>query len=251
MIIIAYKNEGQLLGELTQIIKNKYSASRICFTGRLDPMAKGKMMYLLNDSVDEMENYMGLHKTYRFNLTVGLSTKSGDILGTINNVNFLNHKFLYPTLEKIKIAIRHFNGNQYIQKYPSYSSYKIKKNNMKKPLWYFAKNNMLDETDIPSHQVKIFSIHQSKPCRIYYNSNYFINKLEKLDENSNSFQQDTIIQQYINMNSYIPLNHFILQIPMEATVSSGTYIRQLCEDIGYYISFPCCAEAIERTQIHF
>jgi tRNA U55 pseudouridine synthase TruB len=251
MIIYAYKEEGQLLGELTKNIKEKYNASRICFTGRLDPMAKGKMMYLINDSVDLMDQFLGLNKTYKFNLTIGISTSSGDILGKFNNVHLISHKVLYAIIQKLQITLNKFDNKEYIQKYPCYSSYKIKKNNVKKPLWYFAKHNLLNDDDIPSHKVKVYSILQYNHCKVFYNSKYFIDKILKLKEENNSFNKSTIVDQYITLNTYKQRNHFILQVPLIATVSSGTYIRQLCEDMSEYINYPCCAEGIERTQIYF
>ena len=40
-------------------------------------------------------------------------------------------------------------------------------------------------------------------------------------------------------------------IPMIAKVSSGTYIRKLCEDIGKYLGVPAMADGIERVAFHF
>ena len=43
----------------------------------------------------------------------------------------------------------------------------------------------------------------------------------------------------------------LIGIPMLAKVSSGTYIRQLCSDIGDKMGIPCMADKIERVGYHF
>jgi len=43
----------------------------------------------------------------------------------------------------------------------------------------------------------------------------------------------------------------LIGIPMLAKVSSGTYIRQLCADIGDKLGVPCMADKIERVGYHF
>jgi len=251
MIVKVYKEEGQILGDLTKKIKEKYKANRICFTGRLDPMAEGYVIFLLNNDVSNMSYYMNANKEYTFNLTIGISTDSNDILGLFDSINLLNHKSLYLNLNKINNAINSFNNINYIQKYPKFSSYKIKKYGIKKPLWYMYKNNLLKDYDIPTHNVNIFSLKQNGSIKIFYNTNYFINKLQKLQETNNNFNKESIIEQYKNLNKIKKSNTFILQIPLKAYVSSGTYIRQLCVDIGNKINLPTCAENINRRNIIF
>lgn len=251
MIVIAYKKDGEILGELTKKIKEKYNCEKICFTGRLDPMAKGKIIFLLNEDVKLMNNFMKINKIYTFNLTIGISTTSSDILGLFNDINLLNHKSLYLYLNKIKNTINEFNNIIYTQKYPRYSSYIIKKNGIKKPLWYMEKNNLLCDKDIPSHDITIYSLKINGLMKIYYNFNYFINKIEKLKEINGSFNKENIINQYNYLNKIKKKNTFILQIPLKAHVSSGTYIRQLCFDIGKKIGIPTCAENIERTDFFY
>jgi len=76
---------------------------------------------------------------------------------------------------------------------------------------------------------------------------YFIKQIKKLDDDKGiSLRKKEIIEQY----SMIEGIH-LMGIPLIARVSSGTYIRKLCEDIGNYLRIPAMADSIVRVAYHF
>ena len=237
-MLIYYKKQGEILGDITKRLSADYS--KISFVGRLDPMASGIIAFTTNEECYNQNNFLQVTKNYRFNLIIGISTDTGDCLGKIKNIqnNFSNFKY--------DDIIKYFNNRCYLQEYPIYSSYKIRKNGMKKPLWYFAKNHInLLPSDIPKHMVYIHKLDYD-PSQIFYinNSNYFIEQIEKLPDGLD-FRKEEIIQQYSNINTEV------IAVPMVAKVSGGTYIRKLCEDIGDKIGISCMADKIERISYNF
>jgi len=238
-MIITYKPQGQTIGQLTNEVRKKLK-KKICYIGRLDPIASGITCFLEDDECKLAANYIKFDKTYCFNLILGISTDSADPLGLIKNI-----KYISDIDEKF---IDFFNDFKYMQKYPIYSSFVIKKNNLKKPLWYFAKNNIeLNEKEFPIHEVHIKMLEKVGKSFIINSPNYFINQIEKLDDlKGECFRKNTIIEQYKKLDE---IN--LYGIPLIAKVSSGTYIRKLCEDIGNYLNIPAIADSIERIAFHF
>ena len=55
---------------------HKYS-----FAGRLDPMARGKMIVLQDEECKNQDLYCGLDKTYEFSILYGFQTDTYDVLG--------------------------------------------------------------------------------------------------------------------------------------------------------------------------
>ncbi len=241
---IAYKNPGVPFGDITKQVAND-SQNKISYIGRLDPLASGIIIYLEGDELKNRNKYMNMDKTYKFNLVIGMSTDTGDCLGMIRQIQTVNTINMSKLLEVFSEFF-----DQYEQRYPIYSAYQIHKNGMKKPLWYFAKNGIeLEESEIPKHNVKIYNLEQdAKPMFSIRNMNYFMEQVGLIPDGL-ELRKEEVILQYKEYKETDKIR--LIGIPMLAKVSSGTYIRQLCEDIGDKLGVPCMADKIERVGYHF
>ena len=238
---IAYKNPGVPFGDITKQVADD-SQNKISYIGRLDPLASGIIIYLEGDELKDRDKYMNMDKTYKFNLVIGMTTDTGDCLGMIQNIQSVNTINISILIE----IFREFIG-EYEQRYPIYSAYQIHKNGLKKPLWYFAKNGIeLEESEIPKHVIKIYNLEQdAKPMFSIRDMNYFTEQVGLIPDGL-ELRKEEVIAQY---NEYGKIR--LIGIPMLAKVSSGTYIRQLCADIGDKLGIPCIADKIERVGYHF
>lgn len=238
---IAYKNPGVPFGNITKQVAND-TENKISYIGRLDPLASGIIIYLEGDELKDRDKYMHLDKTYKFNIVLGMSTDTGDCLGMIHKIQSINTINMTRLTEVFSQFLE-----EYEQRYPIYSAYQIHKNGVKKPLWYFAKNGIeLDESDIPKHFVKIYNLEQDA-CPIFSirNMSYFMEQVELIPDGL-ELRKEEIMEQYKETDKIR-----LIGIPMLAKVSSGTYIRQLCMDIGDKLGIPCMADKIERVGYHF
>jgi tRNA pseudouridine(55) synthase len=238
---IAYKNPGVPFGDITKQVAND-SQNKISYIGRLDPLASGIILYLEGDELKNRDKYMNMDKTYKFNLIIGILTDTGDCLGKISKIQSVNT----INMTKLMEIFIQFTG-EYEQRYPIYSAYQIHKNGLKKPLWYFPKNGIeLDEADIPKHIIKIYNLEQDAiPIFSIRNMNYFMDQVSLIPDGL-ELRKDEIMTQY---KEYDKVR--LIGIPMIAKVSSGTYIRQLCMDIGDKLGICCIADKIERVGYHF
>src|SRR5260221_3246286 len=151
-LIMVYKPVGMTPLEVITSIKHKLpelADKKITYAGRLDPLAHGLLLLLIGDEIKKKEHYLSLKKTYEFEVVFGLSTDTYDLLGSLEdtnskksetNVNLFVNKFVSSYIGK------------YIQEYPPYSSKTVHG----KPLFWWSKNNRLDQIEMPKHEIEIF-----------------------------------------------------------------------------------------------
>ena len=167
------------------------------FAGRLDPMACGTMMILIDEDCLKQNIYIKHDKIYNFKLVIGFNTDSNDILGKIENIN-LNYEFssINTNLENI---ITQFKGVQ-MQQFPKYSSKRIGGI----PMWKLTKEDKIKDLEIPKKEINIYDIKFIKKHKENVNDyiEYFISLINKLSDN-HDFRQKTIIDNWINIKEKI------------------------------------------------
>lgn len=253
MICRYYKKEGQTMLEMLESFRSdtpQFKDSKITYSGRLDPLAFGEVIVLTDQDVYRKDEYNKLDKVYNFSILFGVSTDTGDILGIVQKDSLLKslfRKFLFTLekkhldKEKIKKVISGFKKD-YIQKYPKYSSFNIKG----VPMWLLAKEGKLP-IKLPSHNVTIYDISIKK---IYDIDKINLSKdiKERILNIKGDFRQDQIVNSWDSFFNKEEKTKYIL-VDCQATVSSGTYIRQLCIDIGNSLNTQALAYSIDRQKI--
>lgn len=245
MIIYVYKDYGVTPNELIDKLKldEKYKNKKMSFAGRLDPMACGTMMILIDEACLKQNIYIKHDKIYNFKLVIGFDTDSNDILGKTQNIN-LHYDFSKINTKFIENIISQFKGIQ-MQKFPKYSSKRIGGI----PMWKLTKENKIKDLEIPKKEINIYDIKFIKKHieNVDNYIDYFISLINKLSDNQD-FRQKTITENWIKIKEKYNSNKIVV-LDFNVTVSSGTYIRQLAYDIGEFINIPCLALNIERLKI--
>ena len=131
-IILDTKPVGLTSKDFADVIKNNNNYKKICYCGRLDPMARGEMLFLANDNCKEMEKHLNHDKEYEFEIILGLKTDTDDPLGLIvnYNTNIISINNLIDLLESFKYK-------EIDQNFHKYSSIMINSN----PYWLKTKND--------------------------------------------------------------------------------------------------------------
>ena len=234
-ILKVWKDYGITSTEFAKKLKLENNFNKICFAGRLDPLAQGEMIFLTDQDTKSVSDYLGHNKTYKFSLILGIKTTSHDCFSKIEG--------LTDTRNLDKNTIDTFIKNYNSQEYPLVSSYTIEHNKIKNPLWWFYANGYTkDQLNIPSKVVSIlnYSVHDITVKDTRTLSEQFISKI-KLIENI-----DLKTQEYINQWGNIGVNYSHIVIDMEMNVNSGFYIRKFCNDFGEYIGIGAIAYDITR-----
>ena len=246
-VIRAWKPKSQSPNEHLDAIKKELGyTGKSCYTGRLDPMASGEMIYLINEKTKECEKYIGHNKTYTFDIVCGFSTDSLDCMGGVQETNLDYNTELYD-----KKNIGSGKYLKYAQTMPSCSSYKAKskKTGERKPLWEWKLLDRLDEVDIPTKYVELKSFEIVSQAILTVDD--YIKLICTDIDAVTSFprtQLQPIIDQWKEINKNTNGESLRL-IKCSVTAPSGMFVRYLANMIGNDVGIPCHAFDITRNEI--
>ncbi len=243
MHLLAYKNEGETLGEMldrVRVTHPELAESRMTYAGRLDPMAEGLVFILTDDDVHEKEKFLGLDKTYQIEILFGFASDTYDTLGIINDTLRPNNDDI--TCEKLSLVFSSFQKT-FMQDYPRYSSKTVQG----KPLWQHAKNG-LHQLSIPQKEVTIYSI-ACESRTLMRIDKLLIHVTERISRVQGDFRQQEILNRWIQALSSFSSDTTFPIIRLTVECSSGTYMRVLADTIGKNIGVPAIAWSIKRTKL--
>jgi len=229
---------------IKQYKKENNFQGKMCYAGRLDPMAHGKMILLKDVECKQMNDYCNFNKTYEFLVLFGIKTDTYDLLGKVIETNI-------EPIDLDKLELDKFIG-QIKQPFPPYSSFSLKHKEERKPIWEWTKLGKLDEIIIPIKEVEIFSleeisysekIEEKKDLEeyIFYN----INLLS--DINKKKFRVNEILEIWKHIFETLEMKPIIKKY--RAKVSSGTYIRSLVNRMGIDLGCGAITLDIDRVKL--
>ena len=153
MPLSIYKPIGQTPNELIENYKKKNKqVKKVSFAGRLDPMAHGTMLLLVNEECKMHEKYIAHNKIYEFQILYGFQTDTFDVLGILKD---------YHNPTKFKKKIESIKLDKYVgktnQEYPPFSSIVVNK----KPLWEWSKLGLIDTIKpLPNKEIEIYELEE-------------------------------------------------------------------------------------------
>ncbi|GIW58845.1 MAG: hypothetical protein KatS3mg086_130 [Candidatus Dojkabacteria bacterium] len=235
---LIYKKLGETpLEALNRFRLKNNIENKLAYAGRLDPMAKGLLVVLEGDECKKRDFYQNLDKVYKFQILFGIETDTFDSLGIITKIN--KSKI---NLNDLKKLVSELNGVELMQQYPPYSSKTVNG----KPLFWWARNNKLNEIQIPQKKVKIYSLNIIKLSKMS-SKEVLIENQKRLSLVRGDFRQLQIKNNWEEKLQF--LNCQFIVCKLEAKVSSGTYIRSICNLIGPKLNSCAIAWEIERIQV--
>jgi len=218
-----------------RIEKPEFKSSKLSYAGRLDPMAHGEMMVLVDEENKESKKYLGYDKKYQATFLLGVSTDSGDILGLIKDGIFSEQKKLDE--DELKKQILDFKKITK-QKYPWFSSMVV---NGLKLFDHFKKGNF--DVERPTRDVCVKEIKNIKFAEISKEDlrKYIFENILKV---KGDFRQKETLEGWDNLFNNTQSKNF-LTVKVDLTVSTGTYIRGLTENFG----IPVTLSSLKRLKI--
>jgi tRNA pseudouridine55 synthase len=149
-IFSIYKKTGETLAVLVKRLRTEQSFREdlpITYAGRLDPMAEGLVLLLTGEDCKRKDEFLGLDKTYKFEVLFGVTTDTLDMLGIVTETE----KYL-PTEEEIKQYLEIIKNTREFS-YPAFSSKPVEG----LPLFVHAKNGSLPK-EMPTIKGEIKNI---------------------------------------------------------------------------------------------
>ncbi len=220
--------------------KPEHKNEKVTYAGRLDPMAEGLVLLLTADDVHKKQEFLGLDKVYEIDFICGPKTDTYDILGLCSNTSL---EFTNFDIKKMENIFKKNMGKK-IQPYPPFSSKPVNG----KPLFFWARNNLLDEIIIPKKEIEIYNILYLGKREVNINS--FQKKLvSDIESVVGDFRQNNIINSWVSYFSKIKSSEKISIYRIQVAASSGTYMRSLIYKLGKEINIPLCTLKIKRIKI--
>ena len=220
------------------LAKTNQADRKATYVGRLDPMAHGVQIILIDPSRERVEELKGLDKTYKTKVVFGVETDTNDLLGLAktSDANQIINK------EKVLSELSRIVGT-FDQPYPIYSAAKVNG----QPLHYWARNGKIDSITIPTHPVTVLEAKLLEFDQISFES--IVNKAEKfIPTISGDFRQDQILERWkplLQKNK----KRMLTKATIEFKCSSGTYIRQIVDQLGKDLEGSAFCLDIYRTQV--
>jgi tRNA pseudouridine(55) synthase len=238
-IFTIYKYSGETLSSLLErfrLEQNLDSKLPVTYAGRLDPMAEGLVLLLTGEKCKEKDSFLGLDKTYVFEILFGVSTDTFDMLGIIDETKEITvtEQEVLKSLEKIK--------NKISFAYPPFSSKPFEG----KPLFIHAKEGTLPK-ELPEIKGEIKEI-SLKNLRTESFKDVIERSIEIIKNVQGDFRQEEILEgwrKFLDENE----NKECFIAKCEATVSSGIYIRSIAVEVGKILDAPSLAYSIKRTSV--
>ncbi|MFW5703970.1 MAG: hypothetical protein ACOCXQ_03965 [Patescibacteria group bacterium] len=232
-----------------------YTNKRIGYAGRLDPMADGLLILLIEEANNDRKTYERMQKEYVFEVLFGVATDSYDILGKITTsvcpVHFSDSvRSNQPTFSSrfsdiIPIIEEYLQGliGTQIQAYPPYSSPRVNG----RPLFYWAREGRLNEITIPEKEITIFETELIELRSI--ETNQMLSQIEKrINLVHGEFRQKECISSWQQTVVELDCDHLpIARIRIRC--SSGTYIRSIAHQMGIDLGVAAAAYRITRTRV--
>jgi tRNA pseudouridine(55) synthase len=227
--------------------RQEYAETKMTYLGRLDPMAEGLLLVLAcpaetgrsgGGSMKDKGQYLGLDKTYEFEVLWGFESDTYDILGLIKGDGKMPQR-----LEKKMEGLLQKISMKKSQEYPAYSSRTVSS----KSLFMWAREGRIEEVDIPTRNIKIFSMEHIH-TRGITGREILKEVLEKISRVTGDFRQEKVLSVWRNALIARPNETFLIS-KFAADVSSGTYIRGLAHEMGKILDTGALAYSIKRTRV--
>ena len=239
-----YKNLGETPYEAILRFKQdnpEYKDLPMTYAGRLDPMAEGFILLLSGEKLTEKGKYLDLHKTYEFEILWGFETDTLDLLGIVSSGEFLVSSVV-PEEKEVQEYLEKSVG-KFEQSYPAYSSKPV----LGKPLFVWARENRINEIEIPKHEVEVFESKYIERKEIT-GGELLEQIISKVSLVNGDFRQEEIIKKWKDVLENKTEEKFIID-KLSLKVSSGFYIRQFASDMGKNFGTKALAFSIKRTKV--
>ena len=247
-VLKLYKNEGETPLECMNRFREAhpaYSNLSMTYAGRLDPLACGELLVLIDKKVHEKETYCDCDKEYSVEVLLGFQTDTYDVLGIPQTLP------LTPSLEGrgdfsvfLENVLSSFIGKRN-QPYPPYSSRTVDG----KPLWQWTREGRLDEIEIPTREIEIYEIFDIQIKEITH-EDILVRIDEITDLVQGDFRQEEIRDTWHELSrSRVRPGKTEYLVSFRVKCSSGTYIRTLVHNLGQALGSGACIYRLDRTKI--
>lgn len=238
MPIAVYKPRGKTPLEcVLQYKKHCRTEQVISYAGRLDPLAEGVLLLLVDGENGKRRDFEHLSKVYEVEGVFGLQTDSGDLMGMPTIAQTSHTDFKLCDIDRVA----HRYIGTYPQRYHPYSSARVRG----KPLFYWAREGKLGDIVVPTHEITIDSV---QVCNLQNTSSQqLVDACQAIVPYVHGeFRQKEIVAAWLEMSRSLHFQQCTLKV---SCARGGAYMRVLIEDIAAELGTFGFASSIKRTSV--
>lgn len=238
MPIAVYKPRGKTPLECVLQYKKRYHTEQvISYAGRLDPLAEGVLLFLVDDENSRRRDFEHLSKTYEVEMVFGLRTDSGDLMGipTIAQNAHINLQ-----LSDIEHVAQKYTGT-FLQRYHPYSSIRVRG----KPLFYWARERKLEDILVPTHEITIDTLQIQSLQKVSLQQLVDVCQTVVLNVQG-EFRQREIVEAWARISHPLHFQQCTFRV---SCARGGAYMRVLAEDVAADLGTFGFASSIKRISV--
>lgn len=242
LAVCLYKQIGETPLMCLDRLRNydeRFKAATLSYAGRLDPMAEGLLLVMVDEGNNEREKFLNLDKTYTCEILFDVATDTYDVLGKIRD--FVNRDNTV-TEAMVRSGLQQFVGTRK-QQYPVYSSRPVSG----KPLFKWAREGKGRDVCPPEKEITIYGI-AVDGFETITKEELHKRIFSKLVTVNGDFRQEEIGDEWNRYFSFIHKEQYqVAKVTIRC--SSGTYVRMIADQLGRNLGTCALALNIKRTHI--
>lgn len=204
------------------------------YAGRLDPMAEGVLLVLTGEDRHALPAHLAHDKDYVATFLLGVASDTHDALGRLAAPR------PPPSISVCRDALAALRGT-HVLPLPAWSAYRVRG----RPLHAWASEGRLDEVERPlrAMEVRAVTTAASEQIRV---DDIVPDVLGRIDRVRGAFRQAEARADWERVAAMGPP---LVVVTATLTVSSGTYIRALAEDLGARLGCGALLLRLVRTRV--
>ena len=230
-VIVASKPANITSHDVIDYFRNLSNERQIGHAGTLDPFATGEIILLIGKYTSFSNLFTSLKKTYRFSAILGAKTLSGDLDEKVIKQNAdlnISENNKFEILSDLENGLKALE-KEYYQTVPVLSSIKVSGEKLRKLVRRSDSVKVIDREEFE----EILKTNPSVKLDIQ-TSDSLLNGIDRkiaMFSRANNYKYVLLPQRKVNIYSHKELKLEGNILSGEVTVSSGTYIRKLIEDL--------------------
>jgi tRNA pseudouridine55 synthase len=215
-------------------------ARSIGYAGRLDPLASGLLVLLLDERNKSAHAFNGLDKRYEVEVVFGVRTDSFDLLGLAERVGL---GALDGAVDVSIDARVHALVGTRMQPYPPWSAVRVHG----KPAFHWAHRGLVPEGGWPARERTVYAA--TVLSRGAIDGEALIDRaIEDVCAVRGAFRQEQLIERWRSLRASIK-GCSLPVVRMAVECSSGTFMRSLAHSLGESMGTGAVATVIHRTRV--
>lgn len=232
-LLAVNKPVGSTSHDIVDIVRKILRTRKVGHAGALDPFASGVLLLLVGKFTKYTEAVIGLDKQYRADIGLGLKTLTQDPEGEILAQESSNLDIADLNVLQSQLQNKFMPG--YDQVVPVFSSVKVQGHKLRVLARNAKSIKKISNAEVKFEQPDGTELIVELPVKHVKINELVLENISKI--------------RTLPAQNFQSISGDFQNLSILVSVSKGTYIRQLAEDIGEHFNLPAYLSKLQRTKV--